>query len=122
MDTVHREQIQVGIIDAAVIKVDDRSAVRLCDSLDLRVEISNRISVQIHGGSAGISIQITTLQQGAAVDGSCGIERLYFLKHELISIGEDHNLTFRLNARRGEASQGAASGKVVDAHINDQAQ
>ena len=78
MDAVHREQAQVGIVNTAVVKIDDRSAVRLCDSLDLRVEISNRISVQIHGGSASISIQITTLQQGAAVDGSCGIERLYF--------------------------------------------
>ena len=71
MDAVHREQAQVGIVNTAVVKIDDRSAVRLCDSLDLRVEISNRISVQIHGGSAGISIQITTLQQGAAVDEMC---------------------------------------------------
>ena len=58
MDAVHREQAKIGIVDAAVVEIDDGSAVGGGDGADLRVEIRYRIPVLIHRGSAGIAVGV----------------------------------------------------------------
>ena len=54
MNAVNGEQIQVGVVDAAVVEIDDGSTVGLCNSLNLGVEIRHRVSVQVYGRSAFI--------------------------------------------------------------------
>ena len=78
MDAVHSEQAQVGIVNTAVVKIDDGSAVCRSDGLDLCVEIRYRIAVQVHGRSAGISLHIAK-DALLSYAGCCLINALFLL-------------------------------------------